>query len=43
MKLDCDTCIIFKDGNRCKEMCSHLECWDEYLYSIDDYIHLKKD
>jgi len=30
--MDCDTCCIYLDGNRCKEMCSHLECWDEYIY-----------
>jgi len=25
----CGDCCIYKDGNRCEEMCSHLECWDE--------------
>ena len=26
---DCESCVIFKDGNRCKEMCGHLMCWNE--------------
>ncbi len=28
MHSECIDCSIFKDGNRYKQMCEHLDCWE---------------